>query len=89
LVAEAAGHREEAEREYKEAIARAPRRPEPHFYLGSFYLVSGRPAEAVECFQTVLRLDPGNAQTQELLARARRRAAHSQDAEKSPAQPGL
>jgi hypothetical protein len=89
LVAETAGHMEEAEREYKDAIARAPRRPEPQFYLGSFYLATGRPAEAVECFQTVLRLNPENVKAQELLARARRRAALSQGAEKPRAQPGL
>jgi hypothetical protein len=89
LVAEAAGHRDEAEREYKEAIARAPRRPEPYFYLGSLYLAIGRPAEAVESFQTVLRLNPDNLQARELLERARRRAAPPQDAEKSGARPGL
>jgi hypothetical protein len=89
LVAEAAGHSEEAEREYQEAIAHAPRRPEPYLRLGSLYLSTGRPAEAAECFQTVLRLNPDNVQAQALLERARGRAALPQDAQKPRGEPRL
>jgi len=79
-VAEAAGQKKEAEDEYQEAIARAPRRPEAYFRLGSLYLATDRPEQAVQAFQTVLRLDPYDFQAQELLEQARKRAALQPDA---------
>ena len=88
IVAEAAGHAKEAEDEYQEAIARAPRRPEAYSHLGTLYLATGRPEQAVVCFKKVLLLNPDDVQAGELLARARKRAALQPDAQKAPAEPG-
>jgi tetratricopeptide (TPR) repeat protein len=89
LVAESEGHAEEAEREYKEAIARAPIRPEPYSRLGSLYLATGRPEEAVVCFETVLRFTPDDVEARGLLEKARQRAAAKRGAEKAQAPPGV
>jgi hypothetical protein len=88
VVAEAEGHADEAEREYKDAIARAPRRSEPYLRLGSLYLTTGRPAEAMGSFETVLRLTPDNVEAQGLLEMARGRAAAKQRADRSQTSPG-
>lgn len=88
MVAEARGRKQEAEGEYQEAIARAPRRPEPYLRLGSLYLSTDRPEQAVACLQTVLRLSPEDIQAQGLLEQARKRAALPHAATEPRAAPG-
>ncbi|MFN7997733.1 MAG: tetratricopeptide repeat protein [Bryobacteraceae bacterium] len=64
LVATAQRQFSDAEQHFQRAATIAPGNYQAHSYLGSTYLMEGRPKEAAAAFEKVLSLNPGNPTAQ-------------------------
>src|SRR5712692_8280865 len=60
---------DEAERQYQEVLAKAPRSPALWNNLGNHYLVCGEPKKARDYFEQVLRANPMHANANLQMAR--------------------
>ncbi len=66
----AKGRRDDAVREYQEAIQLDPAQPEAHNNLGTDYIAKGRLDDAMREYQLAIRLDPGLAEAHDNLGKA-------------------
>jgi Tfp pilus assembly protein PilF len=83
LQAQEAGERSQAETLWKQVIAAAPDRAEPHTNLGVVYRTSGRPEDAIREYEAAIRLDPTDAVTYHNLGLAHRARGAWADAERA------
>jgi protein O-GlcNAc transferase len=63
-----AGHWHEALALYRQVVEALPNHLEARMLLGSVYLATGQPEDAVECFRLVLRQQPDNVECYDQLA---------------------
>ena len=72
-----------AEEALKQAVAQAPKSPDPVVYLGGFYLALGKTAEAEQQFRHALEIDPKHGPALIALGAMQVRAGQSELAEQT------